>query len=184
MPPTAPEAAAPPRLLVVCTGNAARSVMAGSMLGHLAVERGRPLEVVTAGTHAVEGQVMSLRTRAALAAFPELAGAPVGSHRSRQLVAADLDRATLVVAMEADHVRFVRRHHPEAAGRTATLRRLVADLAPGRSPLAERVAALALADVAVDPSEDVADPAGHEEDVYVACARELFGLCAELVERL
>ncbi len=171
-------------LLVVCTGNAARSVMAGYMLDHLAGRAGVPLRVTTAGTHVVEGQVMSLRTRAALASFPELADAPVGAHRSRQLTAADLGRATLVVAMEADHVRFIRRHHPTAAGRTATLRRLVAGLAAGSSPLADRVAALGLSEVAVDPGEDVADPAGHEEDVYLACARELFDLCAALVARL
>jgi protein-tyrosine-phosphatase len=187
-----PEAGDPPdaagarsiELLVVCTGNAARSVMAGYMLDHLAGRSGAPLRVATAGTHAVEGQVMSLRTRAALASFPELADARVGAHRSRQLVAADVERAALVVVMEADHVRFVRRHHPAAAGRTATLRRLAGELAPGPSPLAERVAALRLAEVALDPAEDVADPAGHEEDVYLACARELFDLCATLVPRL
>ena len=171
-------------VLVVCTGNAARSVMAGYMLDHLAGKAGVPLRVTTAGTHAVEGQVMSLRTRAALASFPELADVPVAAHRSRQLTTADLERAALVVAMEADHVRFIRRHHPTAAGRTSTLRRLAAELTPGPSPLAGRVAALGLAEVVLDPGEDVADPAGHEEDVYQACARELFELCAALVPRL
>ena len=123
-------------LLVLCTGNAARSVMAGFMLDHLKV--GRPvadLHVVTAGTHSIDGQPMSTRTRAALRSIPELSDAALGGHRSRQVYEGDLDRAELVVVMEADHVRFVRRQFPRAAGRTATIRRLCRDLPPGPPPL-------------------------------------------------
>ena len=51
-------------LVVVCTGNAARSVMAGAIL---AAHARRTLHVTTAGTHVVEGMPMSWRTRDALA---------------------------------------------------------------------------------------------------------------------
>ena len=171
-------------VLVICTGNAARSVMAGFMLERLADRDGIALEVVTAGTLAVEGQPMSMRTRAAIASIDELADVPVSHHRSRQLTDAHLRRADLVVAMEADHVRYVRRRHAEAAGRTATLRRLVRDLAPEARPLADRVADLRLAEVEVDPSEEVADPAGRPDEAYLECARELWSLCRELAPRL
>ncbi|HVX23492.1 MAG TPA: hypothetical protein VHB02_19275 [Acidimicrobiales bacterium] len=171
-------------LLVVCTGNAARSVMAGYMLEHLSDASGLGLRVATAGTHVVDGQPMSQRTRVALATVDELAGADTGRHRSRQLDPVGLDRADLVVAMEADHVRFVRRRHPAAAARTATLRRLCRDLPPGPAPLAGRVASLALADVVLGDDEDVDDPAGHDQDAYVACARQLWALCRQLVDRL
>src|ERR1700689_5238708 len=103
-------------LLVLCTGNAARSVMAGFMLDHL--KEGRPgpdLHVVTAGTHTIDGQPMGMRTRAALSVIPELADVQFGRHRSRQVYGPDLVRAGLVVAMEADHVRIVRKQFPEAA---------------------------------------------------------------------
>jgi protein-tyrosine-phosphatase len=86
--------------------------------------------------------------------------------------------------MEADHVRFVRRRFPDAAAKTATIRRLCGDLPPAPPPLAERVTTLGLADVEVDDSEDVLDPAGHEGDVYAACADELWTLCGQLVELL
>lgn len=171
-------------LLVVCTGNAARSVMAGAMLASLAEADGLGLRVATAGTHAVEGQPVSLRTRAALEGIPALGPAPASGHRSRQLDAVALDRADLVVAMEADHVRYVRRRHPAAAAKTATLRRLCRDLPPGPAPLARRVAALDLAGAALGADEDVADPAGQEAAVYEATVYELWWLCQELVARL
>jgi protein-tyrosine phosphatase len=172
-------------LLVLCTGNAARSVMAGFMLEHL--RDGKPgdhLHVVTAGTHTIDGQPMGVRTRTALSRLPELADAEYRHHRSRQVHGADLVHAELVVVMEADHVRFVRRRFPDAADKTATIRRLCEDLAPPPPALAERVAALDLADVPLSDTEDVMDPAGHDADVYAACVDELWGLCRTLVTLL
>ena len=170
------DAHAAPVLLVLCTGNAARSVMAGVMLE----AGGTALRVVTAGTHVVENQPMSRRTRDALATL----GLDAASHRSRQLSQADLDGADLVVAMAAEHVRYIRRRHPEAAGRTATVRFLADRLPPGPGPLGARVRSMDLA--AADPAEqgDVADPSGGDEDVYAACAAELSDLVARLTARL
>jgi protein-tyrosine-phosphatase len=174
----------PPCIVTLCTGNAARSVMAAFMLEYWGAELGVPLEVESAGTHVVEGQPMGMRTRAALASLPALADLKVSGHRSKQLSPEHLARADLVVAMEADHVRFVRRHQPEAARRCATLRRLCLELVPGPDPLGTRVDALGLADLPLDPSEDVADPAGGDVEVYVACANELWFLTVELTRRI
>lgn len=169
---------------MLCTGNAARSVMAGYMLAHLAAAAGIDLGVATRGTHTIDGQPMGIRTRTALDRLGVLGELAVSGHRSRQLEEADLARADLVVAMEADHVRFVRRRHPEAAGRTATIRRLCRDLPPGPALLAARVAGLDLGRAALGSDEDVVDPAGLDDDAYLACAAELWGLCQELVPRL
>jgi protein-tyrosine phosphatase len=163
-----------PRLLTLCTGNAARSVMAGAML------ESAPVHIVTAGTHVVEGQPMSRRTRDALASV----GLKADGHRSHQLTDGDVEEADLILAMAGDHVAFIRRRHPEAAARTATIKRLCRDLLPGPEPLSERIAALGLAEVDIEPWEDVADPAGGEDEDYVACATELAALAAELGPRL
>jgi protein-tyrosine-phosphatase len=158
--------------------------MAAYMLEHWGRELGVPLEVVSAGTHVVEGQPMGMRTRAALASIPALGDLKVAGHRSTQLGPEHLARAELVVAMEADHVRFVRRHHPEASARCATLRRLSAVLEVPGEGLAGRIGRLGLADLALDPAEDVADPAGGDVEVYVACAQELWALTERLTRRL
>jgi len=179
----APEPPARVDLVVLCTGNAARSVMAGVMLEVLAEAEGIGLRVLTAGTHAVDGQPAGLRTRTALATVAPLGDVTLSAHRSRQLSEAQLSSADLVVAMEADHVRYVRRVHPEAADRTATIRRLCADLPSGPAPLESRVASLELERVLLSDDEDVADPAGGDDDDYAACAAQLWSLCQELVTR-
>jgi len=165
-----------PHVVFLCTGNAARSVMAGAMLE----ARGTSVRVTTAGTHVVEHQPISIRTRHAL----EVVGLRASIHRSRQLTDADVASADLVVAMAGEHVSYVRRRHPEGADRSATLRYVAHHLGAGRSPLAARVAELGLA--RIDPSEqgDVADPAGGDDEDYVACARELQVLIEELATRL
>ena len=162
------------RLLTLCTGNAARSVMAGAML------ESDGLRIVTAGTHVVEGQPMSRRTRDALISV----GFSADGHRSHQLTDQDIDDADLVVAMAGGHVAFVRRRYPAAVPKTGSIKRLCRDLPDGPAPLIERIRALGLGDLPIEPWEDVEDPAGGDDERYVSCAKELADLCVDLLSRV
>jgi protein-tyrosine phosphatase len=158
--------------LFVCTGNAARSVMASAMFAALAPD----WKVTSAGTHCIEGQPVSWRTQESLAAL----GYSARGHRSRQLREADLDAADLVVGLAPEHVAYVRRFHPQAAGRTATLKRLTRDLVGGLGGLGP----LGLSGVELGAWEEVEDPAGGDLETFQACAAEVLDLTAELVSRL
>lgn len=109
-----------PKLMFLCTGNAARSVMAKV----ITQSRSDLFELSGAGTHAIENCPMGNYTRKALASI----GLEDRTHRSRQLNPYNADEVDLIIAMANDHVQYVRRNYPEVAHKTVTFKRLVRDL--------------------------------------------------------
>lgn len=162
-------------ILVICTGNAARSVMAGAALS----EREPSLTITTAGTFSVDGQPISWRTREAL----KHVGLEARHHRSKQIVAEHVEAADLVLAMAPEHVNWMRREFPAARARTITLKRLARDLTHD-GPITERLAAMGLGSVAIEEWEEIVDPGGGEVEDFISCAVEVIGLVDNVVDRL
>lgn len=165
-----------PMVTMVCTGNAARSVMAALLLRDRLGDDG-PVEVASAGTLVLPGHPMSTRTRAAL----ERHGLADPHHRSRQLELADVRRSSLLLVMEPSHIHWMQRRLPEALPIACSLKRAVQQLPMvSGSTLDERVAALDLVSHEFQPWEEVIDPGAGEQPVFDACIDELSGLIDEL----
>ena len=161
------------RVLFVCTGNVARSPLLAAM-----VEARDPgWSVRSAGTHASDGQAVSVRTLAAWATVTGLPDRALRSHRSRGLDAELVAWPDLIVAVEADQVRALRRAYPAAAPRAVSLAQLLA--APGDLAAITRD----LAALEPDAAFDVEDPAGGDAVAYEAAARRLWDLTGDLVAR-
>ena len=113
------------KIVTLCTGNVARSVMLGYMLETLNEVSGLNWSVRTAGTHVVEGLAMSARTRDALQRIDELGAHHYNAHRSHQLLHEDVAWADVILASEADHVRYVRANFPDHAAKAVQLYQFV-----------------------------------------------------------
>ena len=87
--------------------------------------------------------------------------------------------------MEPDHVRWMRRIHPEGATRTGSLRRVARHLEPGGpGDLGPRVASLGLERIEVEAWEEVVDPGAGVQSDYDAAADEIAVLVDGLLARL
>jgi len=147
--------------------------MLGYMLTTLAEVSGNEWQIRTAGTHVTEGLAMSGRTRDALMKIEDLDGHHYGAHRSHQLDEADCAWADVILAAEADNVRFVRTTFVAHSDKAVQLAQFDRYASPNRS-IVEQLREV----VAHEPSAefDVGDPAGGDQVTYDACARQLWNL--------
>lgn len=147
--------------------------MLGYMLTTLAEVSGDEWHIRTAGTHVTEGSAMSGRTRDALMKIEALGDHQFGAHRSHQLSDTDCDWADVILAAEADNVRFVRTAYASYADKAVQLAQFDRYASPKRT-FGEQLRVA----VAHEPSAefDVVDPAGGDQATYDACARQLWNL--------
>jgi len=172
----------PARVLAVCTGNVCRSPAVERLL---AARLGAAYAVASAGTRALVGSPVDPPTAALLTD----AGASADGFVARQVSAADVREAGLVLALSREHRSAVVRLVPSALRTTFTLRELgrllaVADVSGLPDDPAERLAALAararaarpLPGAAADPADDdVVDPYGGGPAILARAWAEMTG---------
>jgi len=175
--------AGPFGVLFVCTGNICRSPTAEALARReLARHPGVPIQVSSAGSHALEGNPAA--SRSMLAASTR--GASLERHFARELTRRRVRGADLVLCMAAEHRPFVLSHDRSAADRTfllATFARVAGEwdwLATSPAGLV----ALAAEHAREQDGDDIDDPLGQPTEAYAACAERLDGLVSTVIAAL
>lgn len=178
-------------ILVVCTGNIARSPFCEGLLQEHARRRwgtDPPVRVHSVGVHGLDGRgaVREMQDEAASR------GVDLSSHRGTAVRPEDVHDADLVIAMTEGHRRRLVQSAPAAKERVFTLKELARLLTGVEAPddglaAAERVRAVARrahrarprAPQATGP-EDVRDPYGGSRAGYRDVATEIDDLVSEI----
>ena len=181
-----PEDRLPDHVLVLCTANRCRSVMAAALLAQRLGAEGESPVVRSAGVAVRGGEPPPPEVVSVLAGH----GLDVGQHRSQAVSAADLDAASLILAMAREHIRHASVTAPGSWPRAFTLKEIVrrAGQARPREPGEPLVDWLALlhtgrdryALLGDDPADDVGDPMGSPVAAFAATAAELEQLILKL----
>ena len=181
MPPDEP--GGPFGVLFVCTGNICRSPTAEALARReLARYPGVPIQVSSAGSHALEGNPVASRSMLAASAR----GASLERHLARELTRRRVRAADLVLCMAAEHRPFVLSYDRSAANRTfllATFARVAVQWDWLAGSPAELVALAAEHARELD-GDDIDDPLGHPAEAYAACAERLDGLVTPVIAAL
>jgi protein-tyrosine phosphatase len=174
-------------ILLLCTANVCRSVMAQAMLSSRLAARGVTVPVASAGLLAG-----GRRPPAEVISVMAARGIDVTGHRSRTVTAADLATADLILGLAREHVRHAAVLAPEAWPRAFTIRELLrrglrAGPRAAGQPLGDWLTRAARGRGRVDllgssPADDVADPAGGPAPGYQVTAVLLDRLTRDLAD--
>jgi protein-tyrosine phosphatase len=170
-------------VLFVCTGNICRSPTAEALARReLARSPGVPIQVSSAGSHALEGNPAA--SRSILAAAER--GASLERHFARELTRRRVRAADLVLCMAAEHRPFVLSYDRSAADRTFLLASFarVAEEWGWLAASPAGLVALAAEHATEQPGDDVDDPLGEPPEAYAACAERLDGLVTPVIAAL
>ena len=106
-------------ILLVCTGNSCRSIMAEGILKKYLKELGKDdVEVISAGVHAIDGMSPTRETIEVMSKE----GIDVSGFRSKGLAKDNIKKADLILVMAGHHMDDIITRMPEAAQKVHILK--------------------------------------------------------------
>jgi protein-tyrosine phosphatase len=170
-------------VLFVCTGNICRSPTAEALARReLARYPGAPIQLSSAGSHALEGNPAA--SRSMLAASSR--GASLERHFARELTRRRVRGADLILCMAAEHRPFVLSYDRAAASKTFLLASFarVASQWDWLTTSPADLVGLAAEHAREQPGDDIDDPLGQSSEAYAACAERLDSLVTPVIAAL
>lgn len=147
-------------ILLVCTGNSCRSVMAEGILRKYLKESGRDdIEVISAGVHAIDGMNPTKETIEVM----NKEGIDVSNFKSKGLTDELIKKADLILVMASHHMDDIINRVPEAAQKIHILKQF-----------GVKYEAKACEDL------DIADPIGRDKNFY----EEIFAAIKKEMKRI
>ena len=151
------------RILLVCTGNSCRSVMAGGLLRQALTLAGlESMQVESAGVFAMEGMPPTRETQRVL----QTVGVDCSDHRARSLTAEMIEQADLILVMESFQAEEILRRIPSAKPKVHLLKHF----GVASPPAGERF--------------EIPDPIGKPLEVYEVCFEEIREAIGRVVKSL
>ena len=176
-------------VLLICTGNIARSPMARALLQQALDQAGVVASVESSGTM----DWLRPAEPEAIEALAEM-GLDISSHLSRPLAAEQIRSVDLIIGLAREHVRDAALLCPDALSRMFTLKEIVRRsgdvMGPGSSETLESWLGRLAADRTLDsllgdsPIDDIIDPIGLPVSEYRDTAAEISQLTTSLAASL
>ncbi len=147
------------QIVFICTGNICRSPMGEFLLKNkLSPEMAKIVQVISAGTHAMEDMPASHNAKLTAKEF----GVDLSDHNSQPLTRWLLGQCDVIFAMETDHVDIIHRMDPTASPRTFLLKEF------------------GLSETEKNADKHIEDPISGSQDVY----RKIYSEMDQEIDRI
>lgn len=138
------------KLLLICTGNTCRSIMAQGIIEDMVKDKKLSIDVISAGINAIEGECP---TKNAVDVMNDM-NIDISSHKAKLLTKKMIDEADLIITMTEAHKKSIQKYLDNHKGKLFTLKEFAND-------------------ENINDSLDIQDPYGGNYNDYKNCLDEI-----------